>query len=233
VADYMKISILPSLRFHLQRMHLRALKTEANDAPKVFCIGLNKTGTTSLEIALKNLGYKMGNQYHGEMLLKDYARRNFKPIIQFCSTADAFQDAPFSFPFTFYFLDQAFPNAKFLLTVRDDADQWYNSLVNFHAKIFGGGKVPTKEVLQNAYYRYKGRPWEASRVLFNTPEYDVYHKPTLISYYERHNADVREYFRLKQNFLEINLSEPGAYLKMCAFLGKEPIDNDFPWLNKT
>lgn len=200
---------------------------------KVFCIGLNKTGTTSLEQALKDLGYKMGDQYEGEMLLKAYARRDFKAIVDFACSADAFQDAPFSFPFTFLFLDHYFPNAKFILTVRDNADQWYNSMVSFHAKIFGDGKVPTKEVLQKAVYRYEGRPWEANRVLFNTPEDDVYHKPTLVSYYERHNADVREYFRLKNNFLELNMSVPGGYKKMCDFLGKKPIAEDFPWLNKT
>lgn len=200
---------------------------------KVFCIGLNKTGTTSIEKALQDLGYKLGNQVAGEMLLKEYAVRNFKPILNFCHTADAFQDAPFSYPFTFLFLDEHFPNAKFILTVRDNADQWYESMVNFHAKLFGNGKIPTKEDLQKAVHIYEGRPWEGNRVLFNTPEDDVYHKPTLISYYERHNADVREYFRVKKNFIELNVSEKGAYKAMCDFLGKKPVTDDFPWLNKT
>ena len=30
------------------------------EAEKVFCIGLSKTGTTSLEQALKDLGYRLG-----------------------------------------------------------------------------------------------------------------------------------------------------------------------------
>lgn len=200
---------------------------------KVFCIGLNKTGTTSLEQTFRDLGYKLGDQYQGEMLNNEYAKRNFKAIVEFACSADAFQDAPFSYPFTYLFLDHYFPNAKFILTVRDDANQWYESMVNFHAKLFGNGKVPTKEVLQKAVYRYEGRPWETNRILFNTPEDDVYHKPTLISYYERHNADVREYFRYKTNFLELNVASKGAYKSMCSFLGKSPQGEDFPWLNKT
>ena len=30
---------------------------------KIFCIGMNKTGTTSLETAFTDLGYKLGNQF--------------------------------------------------------------------------------------------------------------------------------------------------------------------------
>lgn len=200
---------------------------------KVFCIGANKTGTTSLEQALKDIGYQLGDQYTGEMLLQDFGKRNFKPIVEFCHSADAFQDAPFSFPYVFIMLDQYFPNAKFILTVRDSADQWYDSMVNFHAKLFGNGKVPTKEVLQKSFYRYEGRPWETNRVLWNTPEDDVYNKEILTEYYNRHNANVRDYFRTKDNLIELNLSASGEYKRMCDFLGKKPIGDDFPWLNKT
>ena len=201
------------------------------EAEKVFCIGLVKTGTTSLERALGDLGYCLGDQLQAESLLPAYAVRNFEPIIEFCLTADAFQDAPFSFPFTYFALDQSFPNAKFILSVRDDADQWYRSLIRFHGNLFAGGRIPLKEDLVKATYSYPGFVWESNRVLVNTPEDDVYHKPTFISYYERHNADVRDYFRLKSNFLQINVSEKGAYRRFCDFLGMESTVEDFPWLN--
>ncbi len=200
---------------------------------KVFCIGLNKTGTTSLEETFKSLGYTVGDQVKGELLLKEYAVRNFNSVIGLCHTADAFQDAPFSFPYTFVLLDHYFPNAKFILTVRDTPDQWYSSMVKFHSNLWGNGKVPTKEVLMNTVYHYKGRPWESSRILFNTPEDDVYNKEKFLHYYNTHNDIVREYFRMKTNLFEMNISEPGTYLKMCKFLGKEPVGTDFPWLNKS
>src|SRR5690606_32403789 len=102
----------------------------------MFCIGLNKTGTTTLETGLKAFNYKMGDQKTGELLFKDWYKRDFKKIIALAKTADAFQDAPFSFPFTFIALDQHFPNAKFILTVRDSPEQWYKSLTTFHSKLW-------------------------------------------------------------------------------------------------
>ena len=86
--------------------------------PKVFCIGQNKTGTTSVEAVLKQLGYKMGNQAKAELLIHDWAKRDFKEIVKFCRSADAFQDIPFSNDFTYEILDYAFPDSKFILTVR-------------------------------------------------------------------------------------------------------------------
>ena len=84
---------------------------------KIFCIGAGKTGTTSIEKALSDFGYNMGNQSEGELLLDDYIQRNFKAIINFCKTADAFQDAPFCFQHTYQALDQYYPKAKFVLTI--------------------------------------------------------------------------------------------------------------------
>jgi hypothetical protein len=200
-------------------------------AEKIFCIGFPRTGTTSLEQALKDIGYRLGNIRQGELLLKAYATRNFKTIVEFCLTADAFQDAPFSFPFTYIALDQSFPNAKFILSIRDDVDQWYRSLVRFHGNLFAAGRIPVKEDLLRATYCYPGYLWEAMRLVWNTPEDDIYHKPTMVSYYERHLSDVRDYFRFKSNFVEINLSDKGAYQGLCDFLGKKPVAKDFPWLN--
>jgi len=65
----------------------------------------------------------------------------------------------------------------------------------------------------------------------DTPEDDLYHKPTLVSYYERHNADVRDYFRHKKNLIEINVARKGDYQRLCEFLGKTPAAEDFPCLN--
>jgi hypothetical protein len=201
------------------------------ETEKVFCVGFPKTGTTSLEKALMGLGYRLGDQHEGELLVAAYAARNFKPIIEFCLTADAFQDAPFCLPFTYIPLEQSFPNAKFLLSVRDDSNQWYRSLVRFHGNVFAGGRIPVKEDLLKATYCYPGFVWESMRLVWNTPEDDIYHKPTLISHYERHNADVRDYFRRKSNLLEINVSDKGAYRRLCQFLGREPVGKDFPWVN--
>jgi hypothetical protein len=203
--------------------------------PKVFCIGLNKTGTTSLDRALKDLGYLMGHQPTAELLLEPWSRRDFGPIIEFAKSADAFQDIPFSLPFTYQALDGAFPDARFLLTVRADAEEWYRSLTRFHAKLWTDGeRIPTEQDLRKAFYREEGYVWRASRLIYDTPDSDPYHKPWLLAHYERHLVNVREYFRHRPGkLLEINLANDEDYLRMCAFLGKTPCGDTFPLLNKT
>ena len=73
---------------------------------QIFCIGRNKTGTTSLAEALTELGIIVGEQNLAEHLIHDWARRDFRRLFLYCRTAQAFQDIPFSLPFTFQALDQ-------------------------------------------------------------------------------------------------------------------------------
>lgn len=202
---------------------------------KIFCIGLNKTGTTSLKIAMQELGFPIGNQRKAEEFIFDWGNRDFRKLIRYCNTAQFFQDSPFSFPFTFIVLDQAFPNSKFILTIRDDPDQWYNSITKFHAKIWGkDGRIPTKEDLMEATYQEKGRPWISNRMKFDTPEDDPYKKDVLIKYYNNHNQNVIDYFKHKdEQLLILNVSDEDAYNKLCNFVGKEPMGKTFPWKNKT
>lgn len=104
----------------LKRKAKTVLSTfKAIGKPKIFCVGLNKTGTTSLKKEMENLGYIVGDKKKGRNMIDFWAKREFKPIIRFCKTAEFFQDAPFSFPYTFIALDQAFPNSKFILLLRD------------------------------------------------------------------------------------------------------------------
>jgi len=202
---------------------------------KIFCIGANKTGTTSLEKALKDFGYKLGNQAQGELLLENYIKRDFKAIVRFCNTADAFQDAPFSFKHTFIALDQAYPNSKFILTVRDNDEQWYQSLKKFHSNLFAkNGLLPSSDDLKSATYRYKGFIWTVMNKVFGINESDnPYEESILKSYYNSHNNEVLDYFKHKNNLLVINLSDKSSYKKFCDFIGKKPLYNEFPWENKT
>lgn len=202
---------------------------------KVFGIGNNKTGTTSLKAAMEELGYKTGDQRTAEELIDDWAKRDFKRIVQYCKTAQFFQDVPFSKPYTFVVLDHEFPGSKFILTVRDDPEQWYNSLVKFHSKKWGReGRIPTREDLQQATYLEKGRPWKANRLSYDTPEDDPYRKEILIQHYIDHNNSVKEYFRHRpDDLLVLNVAGKNAYQKLCDFLGMKPVGKTFPWKNKT
>lgn len=201
--------------------------------PKVFCIGRNKTGTTSLNKALTDLGYKLGDQAVAELLIHDYAQRDFQPIVKYCHTAEAFQDIPFSLPYTYQIMDYAFPGAKFILSVRDNEDEWYQSLISFHRKRLRLQMGPTKEDLLNDCYRYKGFLWEANRIIYGTPEDDPFNEGVLKEHYLKHNSDAIKYFQFRDDLLVINLKEAGSYQKLCDFLKLEPVYEDFPWLNRS
>ncbi len=78
--------------------------------PKVFCIGFNKTGTSSLHHLFEEMGYR---SYHGERW------RNVKhnPLLR---AYDCFSDG---IPSDFRWLDRAYPGSKYILQVRD-LDRW-------------------------------------------------------------------------------------------------------------
>jgi hypothetical protein len=198
---------------------------------KVFCIGLNKTGTTSLEKFMEIHGFRCGDQVKGELLLSDFSAGNFQTILDFCETADFFQDLPFSVPGCYSILLNAYPDAKYILTVRDSADVWYESLVRFHESVFG--KPLTKELLMNAKYRYKGFAWQANRALYGSPEKDPYNRESLIETYHKHHAEVTDAFENRKNLLVLNVGEEIAVSKLSAFLEIEPLIDEMPWLNKT
>ena len=203
--------------------------------PKIFCIGHNKTGTTTIEAVLKDFGYKLGNQVQGELLLDAWYHRDFKEIIKFCKTADAFQDVPFSLPYTYQHLDVAFPKAKFILTERDSAEQWYNSLTTFHSKLWAHGEhIPTAEDLKQASYRYKGYSYKANRCIYDTPETDIYNKELMQRFYLNYNESIKTYFKSRpEKLLVINVSKSQDYATLCGFLGQPITKTDFPWVNKT
>ena len=53
-------------------------KIRSAGKPKIFGIGMNKTGTTSLKAAMQELGYVTGRQSSAEKLIEDWAQRDFK-----------------------------------------------------------------------------------------------------------------------------------------------------------
>jgi hypothetical protein len=184
--------------------------------------------------AFAELGLVVGEQGLAEWLARDWARRDFRRLGWYCHTAQAFQDVPFSLPYTYQALDQIFPHSKFILTVRDSADQWYESLTLYDAALFGQGHVPTASDLQAATYRYPGYAYDIHRWLYNTPPDDLYNRAALIVNYTAHNTAVIEYFRHRAaDLLVLNVAEPGAYDRLCRFLGKPCTGQEFPWENKT
>lgn len=192
---------------------------------KIFVIGHNKTATTSVITNIRDFGFKIGNQKKGELLLDFYLKGDFEPIINLCKTADAFKDIPFSMYNTYKHLDPVFPNSKYILTVRDNEDEWYNSVIRFHTKIFNG-KLPNAEMLQKNIYVKRGWMYEVHTKMYGVNDDDLYNKKKLTDYYNNHNKDVIEFFKDRPNdLLVLNLKEPNGFEKFCSFLEVENTKN--------
>jgi hypothetical protein len=205
---------------------------------KVFCIGLNKTGTTSVEQVLRSFGYSLGHYGIAVMLIYDWHRGDFRRLIQYCKTAQAFQDIPFSLPRTYKSLDGAFPDAKFILTIRDSEDQWFRSLTRYHTKRYSSDKSrpPNEEDLKKySDYPYYGYVLDIMKMVFDYPTVALYDYQYYTERYRQHNQDAIQYFHDKPNkLLILNVSQPGAYQQLASFLNvKVPEGVNFPWKNKT
>ncbi len=198
-----------SMRAHLQRAaveahleaHLQGLfgvPVEPRDH-KVFCIGFQRTGTTSILDALRLLGY-FGIHDAPWLLAGIQAGDVDWP---FFDDYDAFADNPF--PLIFRELDERFPGSKFILTERD-TDAWLSS-AQFLVQEWVAG-------------------FEMERHIYGTDTFDasVYRER-----YERHGREVREHFAGRRDdllVLDITAREP--WKPLCDFLAVPTPEARFP-----
>jgi hypothetical protein len=210
---------------------------ESDKYNKIFCIGSGKTGTTSLEKLLTQFGFIMGNQPAAEVLSRDWLlKRDARRIIDYCYTAEAFQDAPFGFPDLYKILDEHFPNSKFILSVRNNADEWFASLVRFHTKLFSSdpNRPPDENDLKNALHCYKGYMYEGYYANYGQFGIAPYEPTAYKNEYLKLNEAKRDYFKNRPNdFIEINLSNAEDFQRLCRFLHVKTDIKSFPHENRT
>jgi hypothetical protein len=207
-------------------------KKQKKKQKKIFVIGRNKTGTTSLAKSLTTLGYKLGDQRKAELLMEDWALRDFKKIVKYCQKAEAFQDVPFSLDYTYQIMDYAFPGSKFILSVRSSSEEWYESLVKYHTKALAKNRLPTADDLKNHPYRKTGWLWRQQQLVYGVDENSLYDKEIYIQHYKAHNKKVIEYFRYRPgDLLVLNVAEPDAMKSLCRFLGVKAKNFTMPHLN--
>ena len=202
---------------------------------KVFCIGMNKTGTTSLKFEFIRLKYNVAPQRDIERKFWAYKTNRWDVIIDYCKKYEFFQDFPFSFPNTYKEIDKEF-NAKFILTIRNSADEWYDSLIRFQKKtgaFNSNGNLPTANNLKDAVYIRKGWMYDTHMTLFDVTDADLYNKEKLVKAYNDYNNEVIDYFGDRDDFMIINLSETDSYSKFKKFIGLETPYNEFLHLNKS
>ncbi len=186
-----------------------------------------------MEKLLQQLGYTLGDQATAEMFIRDWAKKDFDKILEFVQKGgNAFQDIPFSLPHTYEALDEAFPDSRFILTIRDSAEIWWQSMTKFHSKLFGKGKLPGAQDLRQANYRYPGWAYETMKLLYKTDDDNLYDRKKLTEVYNRHNQNAIDYFAdHPEKLLVINLRDSDAASRICQFLGSPVIIEEIPWEN--
>jgi sulfotransferase family protein len=177
--------------------------------PKVFGIGLNKTGTSSLHRALELLGYRSvhwgGLETH-EQILRAIDDR--KPMLDYLDPEpDAVSDV-IAMTYYFYLADLEYPGAKFILTLRD-IDEWLDSR--------------RRHVERNQRMKDSGNYDGA----FLTVDID-----TWVQEYRRHEAVVRDYFARRPADLLCFRPAESDWQPLCDFLGLPVPEQPFPWENR-
>ena len=213
---------------------------------KIFCIGANKTGTTTVEAVFKSLNFKVPNQQDQELSIVDPLRKgNFLLLKNYCDHWDAFQDAPFSYEDNYIIFDVLFPNSKFILTIRDELS-WFESLLRFHKKVFNFRfkRQATESFFKDKnLYLERNYIYEAQRrtvMRFDSGQlfFDwkgLYNRKKRINSYRlRNEAVVRYFLDRPEQLLIIDVTKEIDTSKIVEFLGlpKEKIVL-MPHKNKT
>ena len=169
--------------------------------PKVFGVGLSRTGTVSLTEALKRLGYKA----------KHYP--NLFKVIELAEIYEAMTDTP-----VIVFmeaLDRLYPDARFILTVRDE-NTWIQSLTRHYAK------KPVERIM-------KWKLWNR-RAVYGMNGFAEQHFRQVR---ERHEKRVKALFASRPaKLLILDVCGGQGYEQLCPFLGKPTIDESFPHKNR-
>jgi sulfotransferase family protein len=195
---------------------------------KVFCIGAHKTGTTSMAEALSMLGYDVFPEllwYDDPSLQDDFYAGRYSRVAALIDRYEAFEDSPFNHSDFYVWLYERFPEARFILTVRDTANliashkRWYAKL---HEYVLARDE----------------RLAACARMLYRT-EYGqrsgIDDECALARIYEARNRAVRDFFQANRAaFLELDIEkEPQPWRVVCEFLGEPVPSSAFPHAKRT
>jgi len=180
---------------------------------KIFGIGLNRTGTTTLAYALKILGYKVAP--YNQEIIKAYLNQDWYLIKRWIDSFDAFQDWPW--PLMYKTLDKKYPKSKFILTKRSNVDKWYKSQIYHTLK--NNKKFNTTFFTNKIVYGY-----------FYPGFHEVNHK----KFYLEYNNKVKKYFKnRKEDFIELCWEKNSNWDNLCKFLNKQIPNVVFPHKRKS
>lgn len=210
---------------------------------KIFCISAQRTGTTSVGVFFKRLGYKVADwktshqndwSYLWDIgdFEKIFSSRDFKQN-------QVFEDSPWWLPEFYKFLFHRFPDAKFILFTRDSS-KWFDSMLNH-----SGGKTLGNTKRHCKVYRrendfFKIFPERNERLNYNEKKidnlmdlrgYESHYKEL----YQLRNEEIEDFFlkHSHQSFFKCELEDLNKWEKLANFLELKIPENFEVHANKT
>ena len=188
-----------------------------DERPKVFGVGLTRTGTTTLAAALNRLGVAT---IHWTNPLTNELISN----VDF-SFFDAFNDTPVCVEFERYY--EQFPNSKFILTTRP-LESWKRSFLRHWRRAHGLDDFAAirAALKQGGQFPYGRRFEKLQLALF-------FRHRSAEEAFAFHERRVRDFFRDKPpgRFLVFNVFEGDGWPQLCAFLRLATPSEPFPFEN--
>lgn len=175
---------------------------------KVFGIGFQKSGTTTLGAMLSALGYRVAG-YHSFRDFASHQDLNWNMLeeraLDVMSKHDAAKDTPW--PLLYPLLDREFPGSKFIHVIRDP-DDWITSAV----------------------LDFADHPNALHQLIYGAP-FPKGNERIWLDRYNSHNIEAAEYFKGRDNtYIQLRLEEL-SYSALCPFLGKPLIAAEPPRSN--
>ena len=229
-----------------QKIDLISNKNLKKIKDKIICVGLNKTGTSSLTENLHKLGLNVWAGYNDPKKLLEFSNYTFQnksigntiDLVE-KTDVDFFQDIPFSCPGISEKIINILPQARYILTVRESSNKWVKSVKNFWKNYFVNEEFKYNMIIgyHNDLY---GNEFNNPTYLFNMFEtwdinqYEGDIDEKLTKVYENHINSVKNTLISNNcDWIEIDVSKKGELKKLTEWLNIENNEEDFLWINKT
>jgi hypothetical protein len=176
---------------------------------KVFGIGFQKTGTTSLGTIFDRLDYRTAG-YRDFRDFATCAQVDWAEVtaraLDIARRVDAAKDTPW--PLLYRELDAAFPGAKFIHVTRDP-EAWIRSAVKDFAN----------------------HPNALHQAIYGCP-FPMGYESLWVDRYTRHNEEVAAFFADRPgDYLHLRLEDGVSYEAVCDFLGETRVGKGVPVAN--
>lgn len=208
----------------LRRRHVRPLGTSARRPSRLFCISMQRSGTTSVGDWLEAHGLVRAGYPTSARLGWTRLWREGEHEAIFCSPefeqAEILEDDPWWCPDFYQVLAARFPEARFILLTRD-VDDWFDSLCHH-----SGGRNPGASDMHARIYE---READLRAVLEGRGDLDpsqsgllslIGHETHYKAIYRRHHEAVRAFFAgMPERLFTGRLELPQTFIELCEFAG--------------